>query len=102
MLNDVSYIDQSFMAFLLYKINKLNENEEKNYYEINNFIEEYYKYISFIFDDDLTHLPSSFTNEQAKKFMNTSFSSFFNIMNGYLVGETEILKQEIFKDDIAK
>ena len=100
MLNDVSYIDQSFMAFLLYKINKLNENEEKNYYEINNFIEEYYKYISFIFDDDLSHLPSSFTNEQAKKFMNTSFSSFFNIMNGYLVGETEILKQEIFKDDI--
>ena len=32
--------------------------------------------------------------------MNTSFSSFYNLMNGYLVGETEILKQEIFKDDI--
>jgi len=99
MLNDISYIDQSFMAFLLYKINKLKEIEEKNY-EINNFFEEYYKYISFIFEDDLSHLPSSFTNEQTKKFMNTSFSSFYNLMNGYLVGETEILKQEIFKDDI--
>jgi hypothetical protein len=87
------------MAFLLYKINKLKEIEEKNY-EINNFFEEYYKYISFIFEDDLSHLPSSFTNEQTKKFMNTSFSSFYNLMNGYLVGETEILKQEIFKDDI--
>ena len=99
MLNDISYIDQSFMAFLLYKINKLKEIEDKNY-EINNFFDEYYKYISFILEDDLSHLPSFFTNEQTKKFMNTSFSSFFNLMNGYLMGETEILKQEIFKDDI--
>ena len=38
MLNDISYIDQSFMAFLLYKINKLKEIGEKNY-EINNFYE---------------------------------------------------------------
>ena len=45
-------------------------------------------------------MPLYFANEQTKKFMNISFNSFFNLMNGYLVGETEILKQEIFKDDI--
>ena len=98
MLNDISFIQQSYMAYLLYKIYKLKSIKETNS-EINKFLKDYDDYISFIFQDDLSHLPSSFTNEQIKNFMNTSFSSFFNLMNNYLTGETEILKKEIFNDD---
>ena len=55
MLNDISYIEQSFMAFLLY---------------------------------------------QTKSFMNTTFYSFFNLMNEYLTQEIEILQNEIFNEKI--
>ena len=95
MLNDLSFIDQSFMAFLFYEINRIKENETDS--ELNKF-NEYYKHLFFIFNDDLGHLPSSFTDKQINKFMNTSFNSFFNLMNGYLSGELEILKNEIFKE----
>ena len=46
MLNDISYIDQSFMAFLFYKINKSLEYNKTNS-ELNNFY-EYYKPLFFI------------------------------------------------------
>ena len=93
MLNDISYIEQSFMAFLLYKI-----NIEKN--EWNEKFKEKYKYLEYLFKEDLSHLPSSFTNEQTKSFMNTTFYSFFNLMNEYLTQEIEILQNEIFNEKI--
>lgn len=93
MLNDISYIEQSFMAFLLYKINiEKNESYEK--------FKEKYKYLEYLFKEDLSHLPSSFTNEQTKSFMNTTFYSFFNLMNEYLTQEIEILQNEIFNEKI--
>ena len=102
MLNDLSNIDKSFMAFLFYKINNLEEDEAKPEYIK---FKQHYKFLNFIFDyfeNDLSHVPSSFTDEQISKITNTSFYSFFNLMNGYLMGETEILKEEIFKEKIDK
>ena len=99
MLNDISYIDQSFMAFLFYKINKSLEYNNGNS-ELNNFY-EYYKPLFYILNDEnLRHLPSSFTDEQAKTFMNTTFSSFFNLMTQYLWGEIKILEKSIFNEEI--
>ena len=99
MLNDISYIDQSFMAFLFYKINESLEFNKTNS-ELNNFY-EYYKPLFFIFNDEnLNHLPSSFTNEQTRTFKNTSFDSFFNLMNKYLMSEINILQKNIFNDEI--
>ena len=99
MLNDQSYIAQSFMAFLFYKINKSIENNETNS-ELNNFYDYYKAFFSIFSDDNLRHLPSSFTNEQTKSFMNTSFYSFFNLMNQYLMGEKNILEKNLFKEEI--
>ena len=99
-LNDISFIQQSFMAFLFYKVSKLKTKNVTNS-EINKFLKNYDNFISFIFNDDLSHLPSSFTNEQINNFMNTSFSSFFNLMNLYLIGETEILNKEIFNENLT-
>ena len=97
MLNDISYIEQSFMSYLLYKINKSKENNEINE-EINKFI-EFYKPLFYIFDDkNLIYLPSSFNNKQINSFMNTSFNDFFNLMNQYLMGEVSILQEEIFNE----
>ena len=99
-LNDISFIQQSFMVFLFYKVSKLKTKNVTNS-EINKFLKNYDNFISFIFNDDLSHLPSSFTNEQINNFMNTSFSSFFNLMNLYLIGETEILNKEIFNENLT-
>ena len=99
MLNDISYIDQSFMAFLFYKINKSLEYNNANS-ELNNFY-EYYKPLFYILNDEnLRHLPSSFTDEQTKTFTNTTFYSFFNLMNQYLMGEKKILEKSIFNEEI--
>ena len=99
MLNDISYIDQSFMAFLFYKMNESLEFNKTNS-ELNNFY-EYYKPLFFMFNDEnLNHLPSSFTNEQTRTFKNTSFDSFFNLMNKYLMSEINILQKNIFNDEI--
>ena len=99
MLNDISYIDQSFMAFLFYKINKSLEYNKANS-ELNNFY-EYYKPLFYILNDEnLRHLPSSFTDEQTKTFTNTTFYSFFNLMNQYLMGEKKILEKSIFNEEI--
>ena len=99
MLNDISYIDQSFMAFLFYKINKSLEYNKANS-ELNN-LNEYYKPLFYILNDEnLRHLPSSFTDEQTKTFTNTTFYSFFNLMNQYLMGEKKILEKSIFNEEI--
>ena len=99
MLNDISYIDQSFMAFLLYKINKSLEYNKTNS-ELNHFYEHYKPLFFILNDENLGHLPSTFTDEQARTFKNTSFYSFFNLMNKYLMGETKILQKNIFNDEI--
>ena len=99
MINDISYIDQSFMAFLFYKINKSLEYNNANS-ELNNFY-EYYKPLFYILNDEnLRHLPSSFTDEQTKTFTNTTFYSFFNLMNQYIMGEKKILEKSIFNEEI--
>lgn len=93
-LDDSSHIDQSFIAYLLYKANKTNTNENKIFYE-------HYKYLFYIFEEDLSHLPSFFTNEQIKIFLNTtSFGSLFELMNMYLMEEVNILEKKIFKENI--
>ena len=93
-LDDISYIDQSFIAYLLYISNKTRSNEMKIIYE-------QYKYLYYIFEDDLTHLPSFFNDEQINIFLNyTSFGSVFELMNIYLMGEVNILEKKIFKETI--
>ena len=93
-LDDISHIDQSFIAYLLYISNKTKSNEAINFYEN-------YKYLYYIFEDDLTHLPSFYTDEQINIFLNyTSFGSVFELMNIYLMGEVNILEKKIFKEKI--
>ena len=97
MLNDISFIEQSFMSYLLYKINKSQETNQINK-EINKFI-EFYKPLFYILDtENLIHLPSSFNNKQINSFMNSSFNNFFNLMNQYLMGEVSTLQEEIFNE----
>jgi hypothetical protein len=53
-----------------------------------------------MFEEDISHVPSTFSNRKKNTFMNTSFSSFFYKMNEYLLQEINILKQNIFKEEI--
>ena len=93
-LDDSSHIDQSFLAYLLYITNKTKTKENKVFYE-------YYKPLFYIFDEDLSHLPSLFSKEQISIFFNTtSFGSVFELMNMYLMEEMNILEKKIFKNSI--
>ena len=96
--NDISFNSQSFMAFLFYKVNK-GIGKNKISPELNNF-DGIYKYLFYMFEEDISHLPSTFSNRKKNTFMNTSFSSFFYRMNEYLLQEINILKQNIFKEEI--
>jgi hypothetical protein len=91
-LKDISYIDQSFLAFLFYKINKTQSNFSNNFYD-------YYKYLNFIFEDDLSHLPFMFNEEQINLFINSSFGSNFQLLSLSYKSEYEIL-QKLFNEEI--
>ena len=91
-LKDISYIDQSFLAFLFYKINKTQSNFSNNFYD-------YYKNLNFIFEDDLSHLPFMFNEEQINLFINSSFGSNFQLLSLSYKSEYEIL-QKLFNEEI--
>jgi hypothetical protein len=91
-LKDISYIDQSFLAFLFYKINKTQSNYSNNFYE-------YYKNLNYIFEDDLSHLPFMFNEEQINLFINSSFGSNFQLLSLSYKSEYEIL-QKLFNEEI--
>ena len=91
-LKDISYIDQSFLAFLFYKINKTQSNFSNNFYD-------YYKNLNYIFEDDLSHLPFMFNEEQINLFINSSFGSNFQLLSLSYKSEYEIL-QKLFNEEI--
>lgn len=93
-LNDISHREQSFMAYLLYIANNKNNNEYNSFYE-------YYKPFYYMFEEELVHLPSFYKQEQINLFLNTtSFGSFFELMNMYIMGEINILEKKIFNEEI--
>lgn len=92
--DDISHIDKSFLSYLLYMINKNKTNNKTNQFF------EYYKNLFYIFEDDLSHLPSMFDNDQINSFINSSFGSVFILMNRYLLGEVNIFEKKIFNEKI--
>ena len=91
-LKDISYIDQSFLAYLFYKINKTQSNYSKSFYD-------YYNKLKYIFEDDLSHIPFMFNDEQIKMFINSNFGSTFQLFSLSYKNEYEILKA-LFNEDI--
>ena len=90
----ISDIEISFMSYLLYKINKTKNNEYKNFYD-------YYKPLFYIFEDDLSHLPTFFNHNQKSIFLNkTYYGSAFSDINYNLAGEIELFEKKIFKKKI--
>ena len=95
-LNDISHIQQSFLSYILYNINgtKTQGKETKKFYE-------HYKPLYYLFEDNIDHLPSFFSEDQINTFLNsTSFGSFFELMNSYLMGEVNLFEKKIFKEEI--
>ena len=91
-LKDISYVDQSFLAYLFYKINKTQSNYSKSFYD-------YYNKLKYIFEDDLSHIPFMFNDEQIKMFINSNFGSTFQLFSLSYKNEYEILKA-LFNEDI--
>ena len=91
-LKGISHIDQSFLAYLFYKINKTQSNFSNNFYN-------YYKNLNYIFEDDLSHLPFMFNEKQINLFINSSFGSTFQLYSISYKSEYEIL-QKLFNEDI--
>lgn len=93
-LDDISNIEQSFLAYILYIANNTKKDEYKALYE-------YYEPLYYIFEDEIEHLPSFFHNDQIDLFLNTtSFGYFFELINMHIMEEFNILKNKIFKEDI--
>ena len=98
-LDDISYIQQSFLAYILYYVNMTKEIEEET--EIKRFY-GFYKPLYYLFKDDLRHIPSFFNEDQIYTFLNrSSFGSFFELMNYYIMGEVNLFEQKIFKENIT-
>ena len=91
-LKDISNIDQSFLAYLFYKINKTQSNYSNNFYE-------YYQNLNYIFEEDLSHIPFMFNEKQINLFINSSFGSTFQLLSLSYKSEYEIL-QKLFNEDI--
>ena len=98
-LDDISYIQQSFLAYILYYVNMTRGIEEET--KINRFY-EFYEPLYYLFKDDLNHIPSFFNEEQIYTFLNkSSFGSFFELMNFYIMGEVNLFEQKIFQENIT-
>ena len=89
-IKDSHHIEQAFIAYVLYIVNK-----HKKKYEKNNFV-KYYTPMFYIFEKNLDNLPFYFSSEQMKLFFNTSFGSVFDIMNRYIQDEASIFEKQIF------
>ena len=89
-IKDSHHIEQAFIAYVLYIVNK-----HKKKYEKNNFV-KYYTPMFYIFEKNLDNLPFFFSSEQMKLFFNTSFGSVFDIMNRYIQDEASIFEKQIF------
>ena len=91
---DISDIEISFLSYLMYTINKTKNHKYKNIYE-------YYKPLFYIFEDDLSHLPTFFNHEQKSIFLNkTYYGSIFNDINYYMATEIQLFEEKIFKEKI--
>ena len=93
-LKDSHRVEQAFMAYVLYTVNK-----HKKKYKKNNFV-KYYSPMFYMFKQNLDHLPFYFSSDQMKLFFNTSFGSIFDIMNKYLLEEASIFEKQIFNNTV--
>ena len=93
-MKDEHHVEQAFMSYVLYIVQKKKKTYEKN---------DFYKYYSplyYIFDPNMVHLPFSFSSEQMKLFFNTSFGSVFEILNQYIQEEVTNFEKKIFNKSI--
>ena len=89
-IKDNHHVEQVFISYILYIVNK-----HKRKYEKNNFV-KYYSPMFYIFEQNLDNLPFYFSSEQMKLFFNTSFGSVFDIMNKYIQEEVYTFEKKLF------
>ena len=93
-MKDEYHVDQAFMSYVLYIVNK-----KPKYYSKNNFY-KYYSPMFYIFEQNLDNLPFYFSSEQMRFFLNTSFGSVFEIFNKYIQEESFTFEKKIFNKSI--
>ena len=92
-LNDISHIEQAYIAYLLYSANKTKNNEFQKLYE-------YYEPLYYIFEEELMHFPTFFSPDQLNTFINkTMFGSVLEIMNAHIMSQISLL-EKIFNEKI--
>ena len=93
-MKDEHHVEQAFMSYVLYIVQK-----KKKTYEKNNFL-KYFSPLYYSFEPNMDHLPFSFSSEQMKFFFNTSFGSVFEILNQYIQEEITTFEKKIFNKSI--
>ena len=93
-MKDEHHVEQAFMSYVLYIVQK-----KKKTYEKNNFL-KYFSPLHYSFEPNMDHLPFSFSSEQMKFFFNTSFGSVFEILNQYIQEEITTFEKKIFNKSI--
>jgi hypothetical protein len=90
---DEQGVDQAFLAYILYVVNHSKKSFEKK----NNKFYEYYKDMSYSFEDNLDSLPFYYSSQQMRFFLNTSFGSIFEIINRFVNDEAILFEKKIYK-----
>ena len=93
-MKDEHHVEQAFLSYILYIVNK-----KKKTYEKNNFY-KYYSPMFYTFDQNLDNLPFYFSSEQMRIFFNTSFGSVFEILNRYIQDEVTAFEKHVFNKTI--
>ena len=94
-IEDEAHIDQSFLSYILYLAEHKKKKFEKT--EFYNF----YKHISYMFEDNLDNLPFSYSSEQMRLFGNTTFGTVFESLNRYFNDEAAIFEKKIYHKPIV-
>ena len=90
-IEDDEHIDQSFLSYILYLVEHYPKKYEKTEFY------QYYKHIFYMFENNLDHLPFSFSSEQMRLFSNTTFGNIFESLNRYLNDEASIFEKILNK-----
>lgn len=92
-IEDVAHIDQSFLSYILYLMQHKKKYQKTEFYN-------YFKHISYMFEDNLDNHPFSYSSEQMRLFANTTFGTVFESLNRYINDEAAIFEKKIYQKPI--
>lgn len=92
-IEDVAHIDQSFLSYILYLIQHKKKYQKTEFYN-------FFKHISYMFEDNLDNHPFSYSSEQMRLFANTTFGTVFESLNRYINDEAAIFEKKIYQKPI--